>query len=294
MQRINVGFWYYLAKTLSDASRVELDTAKPSDLWAYYQADQALQQLEESKLLEITTSRAACSELRSALQTAQQSIVNSSKRTDEDASAGLERYWLGQRITTALDTLEKVLQEELKIADVYSVSQKRIYSTRLLIDKAEEALGDDARAVVSEQVRKDLREAGRCLAFELPTAAGIHAMRAAEKVLRDWYEEVTTKRAARIQWSVAIARLKEAGESEATLVALDRVRDLHRNPLAHPGEFLSLDEALEVFGAAETAINAVARQIKHAREKRFQRDGKQEPAQGFSQAAGEAASPNAP
>jgi hypothetical protein len=38
-------------------------------------------------------------------------------------------------------------------------------------------------------------------------------------------------------------------------------RDLHRNPIDHPEEFLELAEALEVFNAASVAISKMARQI---------------------------------
>lgn len=266
MQRLNVGFWYTLAKRLNEAARVNLLEAKSHDVLPYFFAGQALDELDKGAGVEITTSRGPCRELLEAVTQAQRLVLEKPSLTDEAAKKRWQNevWQTDSQLRSSLDTLEKVLQEEMKIADVYAVGQKRIYSTRLLIEKADDGLGAEARSAISEPVRKDLREAGRCLAFELPTAAGYHAMRAAEKALRDWYHEVLDKKADRVSWAKAVEDLREAGADEATLAAFDRVRELHRNPLAHPEIFLALEEALDIFGAAETAINAAGREITKA------------------------------
>lgn len=41
---------------------------------------------------------------------------------------------------------------------------------------------------------------------------------------------------------------------------LDQIRDLHRNPLAHE-VFLEMDEAVELFDTAKSAITAMARKF---------------------------------
>jgi hypothetical protein len=106
-----------------------------------------------------------------------------------------------------------------------------------------------------------LNQAGRCLAFGISTASGYHALRAVEKVLREYYESLVKKPADDIRMKQAIDELTKAGPDRKTMAALDQLRDLHRNPIDHPEEFLESAEALELFNAATVAISKMARQI---------------------------------
>lgn len=96
-------------------------------------------------------------------------------------------YLLGQ--------FETVLAAELQKQLTYVVSQISGYSMQLLVNKAEANLQEEAikSGAIPDNAKKDFREAGRCLAFELPTAAGFHTMRATESVLRKYYKLATGK-----------------------------------------------------------------------------------------------------
>lgn len=128
-------------------------------------------------------------------------------------------------------------------------------------------LPEASLGVISDNAKKDFREAGKCLAFELPTAAGFHAMRATESVLREYYGLVTGKDPAKTDWGTCIQELKNAGANKKVLQVLDQIRDLHRNPLSHPQDFLSLREALGLFDIAKSAIGAIADEIDTIRKK---------------------------
>jgi len=45
------------------------------------------------------------------------------------------------------------------------------------------------------------------------------------------------------------------------LASLQQIKDLHRNPLAHPEETLTLEEAVGLFGIVQSAINAMLKEI---------------------------------
>jgi len=161
-------------------------------------------------------------------------------------------------ITNSLREFQIVLQTELSKMDTYFISQKGIFSTSDLIERADNVLPAEIADVLLESVRSDLRQAGRCLAFDLATATGFHIMRALEGVLRDFYcpTFLGTKPKAR-NWNGYIQCLKGTGADPKILAILDQIRSLHRNPTIHPQEVLTINEAMTLFGIAQSAIVAM-------------------------------------
>ena len=93
------------------------------------------------------------------------------------------------RFNAAWTTFENALALDLGRAPLFFVAQKGIFATPLLINEADKALADEVSQVVSAPAKRDLNHAGRCLAFGMNTASGYHALRAVEKVLREYYVE---------------------------------------------------------------------------------------------------------
>ncbi len=137
----------------------------------------------------------------------------------------------------AFGTFEQALALDLGRAPIFFVTQKAIYSTPALINYAEMALTDDVRSKVSEAARRDLNQAGRCLAFGISTASGYHALRAVGKVLREYYEAKLGKSAKDVGMKQCIDELTKAGAEKKTMAALDQLRDLRRNPIDHQRNF---------------------------------------------------------
>lgn len=161
-------------------------------------------------------------------------------------------------IKNSLREFQIVLQTELSKMDTYFISQKGIYSTSDLIERADNVLPMEIANVLQGSIRSDLRQAGRCLAFDLATAAGFHIMRALEGVLRDFYcpTFLGTKPKTR-NWNGYIQCLKGTGAEPKILAILDQIRSLHRNPTIHPQEVLTINEAMTLFGIAQSAIVAM-------------------------------------
>ena len=178
---------------------------------------------------------------------------------DQDAPIAFRAYWLRKH----KEAFENVLSAELTSLDTYILTQQGIYNTADLVAQADRAFGEAVRSVISEEARKDFREGGRCLAFELPTASGFHVMRATEAVLRQYHRLVAglSQDAKSPEMAQCINELKKKGEDAKTLNILDAIRDLHRNPQMHPEIFLSMDEAMRLFDIAKSAINAMADRI---------------------------------
>jgi hypothetical protein len=160
----------------------------------------------------------------------------------------------------SIKEFEAIFEAQAPWEHTYTVEQLRGFSMPILVDRAEENFSSTAVFVAGEEVKKDIQQAGRCLAFELPTASGIHMMRAFEKVLRRFYKSITGKEPGHRDIYKLLDELKDRPDADVkTLNVLDQIRNLHRNPLAHE-VFLTMDEAVDLFDIAKSAITAMAKQ----------------------------------
>lgn len=184
----------------------------------------------------------------------------------EEASkqmARTERIWGDEErlLLKSIDEFETILKAHLPTEHTYTIEQIRGFSMPILVDSAEQNFSTTTIIRIGEEVEKDIQQAGRCLAFELPTAAGIHMMRAFEKVFRQFYKACTGKDAGTTDIYKLIKDLRDHSTADPKILnILDQIRDLHRNPLAHE-VFLEKDEAIELFDIAKSAITAMAKKL---------------------------------
>jgi hypothetical protein len=82
------------------------------------------------------------------------------------------------------------LLADLGVLHSYFVTQKGGFDTISLLAYGENLFPPELASKVRDALF-DAREAGKCLAFELPTACGFHIFRATESVLRKYYMQVT-------------------------------------------------------------------------------------------------------
>lgn len=86
-------------------------------------------------------------------------------------------------------------------------------------------------------------------------------MRATEHVRRQYHALIIGKTIDRIDWGVCVSELKKANANPKVIQVLDQIRNLHRNPLMHPQEVLSMKDAIGLFDIAKSAIGALAEEI---------------------------------
>ncbi len=217
-----------------------------------------LQWLMRDHLVPLVVSRQACASIIKAID----EIVPDEDSAENDPrwEAPVEQLKLNRVISTVRD-FETVFAAEVQSLNTYFISQHGIYSTADLIEHAELAFDDDVRSAISDGAKKDFREAGRCLAFELSTACGFHTMRATESVLRQWHRMVCKPAGRSPEWAQCVNELKSNGADTNTLGVMDQIRALHRNPVMHPEDFLTVSEAKTLFGIATSAITAMGIQI---------------------------------
>ena len=169
------------------------------------------------------------------------------------------------RFSHAVREFETVFSAELQALTAYVVSQKGIFSTPDLVERAEHILPEAVRKLLPSQAMTDLRQAGRCLAFDLPTAAGFHLLRATEAVIRAYYTVVVKRPPTPLSrnWGPYIRILRRHDADPKILAVLEHIRALYRNPIIQPDAVLSLEEVTTLFGLVQSAILAMARDMEH-------------------------------
>ena len=160
---------------------------------------------------------------------------------------------------------EAVLLAELQILATYHVTQKGAYYTPDLIDQAEMTLPESIRTKIPEDIKHEIRQSGRCLAFDNPTASGFHIIRAVEGIMHQYYLTVCKPRkSTRLEnWGAYIAELYKSSDPtvKETVAILQQIKDNDRNLIMHPERVLSSDDALTLFEIAKGAIMVMAKKL---------------------------------
>jgi hypothetical protein len=149
------------------------------------------------------------------------------------------------------------LLAELGAFDAYFVTRKGGFDTLTLLQTGEHLFPPELAAKVQEAVF-DIREACKCLAYEVPTAAGFHLFRALETVLRRYYSQVTAGAQTPGSRNIGayLNSLTQAGKGDPKVLAIiKQTADLYRNPLIHPEVILTVEEALSLVGIVRSAIS---------------------------------------
>ncbi len=168
----------------------------------------------------------------------------------------------------ALFNFQTVLLNELPQINIFFVSQKRAYDMSALIGHGETLLSKEALEYLGaskNDVIADIREAGKCLAFEISTAVGFHIYRAIESVIiKDYFPALGVKES---EWEknrglgpyIQILEVKKRDSKITTL--LRHLKDNYRNPINHPQEFWGFNDAENAIPLAVSAINMMVQDI---------------------------------
>ncbi|HUX68838.1 MAG TPA: hypothetical protein VMV31_15235 [Terriglobales bacterium] len=260
MLRIRLSFFCNLGRNLHNLSGV---VSPPIDLrivWGHlYAAQQAIEELLGTEWFSPA--------LRTASESGQKLVAALKAVTERHVDFNSEQPQMighpeAYAITSALNDFNTILNAEFSNSDTYYVSQKGAYDTSILIDRAERVFPGDLGPKVPAAVQ-EARAAGRCLAFELPSAAGFHTMRSLETVVRVYCRDIGAAVPSPDQRNlgVFINNIEaKKGANHPVVSTLRQIKDLHRNPLIHEVS-LTLDEAIAIFGIAGSAIEAMLKEI---------------------------------
>jgi hypothetical protein len=173
----------------------------------------------------------------------------------------LDGYFTGP-IRTDLDTFQIALSEELKLLPLFSVEEKGNLSIDRLVDAASDGYAPNSLALLDDFMKREINEAGRCLAFGRPTACGFHILRAVEIGLKGYV--VATMGALpkmnQRNWGEYISLMSTAGASP-DLIDFLRILKAKRNPLMHPKDTLEQEDAIGIFCICQNAIETLTAEV---------------------------------
>lgn len=255
MQRVYVHGFYTLAAALRPVRDLADEPPYKEVVWILWRAREQLEALLKNQVVPVKTCRLAGMRVIDLIT----EIVPAdyAKAVIPDGEGDRTVGWIqSYNLREEVKRFETVLAEELRLVDTYAVSQKGVYSTPDLIDEAEMLIPTSVRPRMPAQAIADLRQAGRCLAFETPTASGFHLFRAVESVVGAYYEAITgrPKPTKFRNWQVYIDHLRKAGADARVVALLQHIKDQYRNPITHPELTLSLEEVQVLLGIAVSAI----------------------------------------
>ncbi|WP_224024477.1 hypothetical protein [Arthrobacter sp. NicSoilC5] len=173
-----------------------------------------------------------------------------------------------EKLWRRAEILREALLAEASGKINYAASDKR-YTIQKLTDEFSTLMASGVFAELPEIAQVDMREAGRCIAYELPTSAAFHLMRGTEAVLRHYYCcKVRRNRIKQpLMWGPMVTHLKEKKVPAGLLDALDSIRRNYRNPTQHPDKVYDLDEAQDLLSLSLDVTNRMIRDIQVANAK---------------------------
>lgn len=157
-----------------------------------------------------------------------------------------------------ISDVRKTLDAESEGLFTFIVTEKRMDLDKLL-NNVDKLFSSGVFDKLSEIAKYDLIEAGKCVAFELPTSAAFHILRATEDTLKNFYCSVVKQnRVKDYTWGNMINSLR-GKKGLITLKTLfdnlDNIRFNFRNPTQHPESIYNIDIAQDLFGICIDVIN---------------------------------------
>jgi hypothetical protein len=115
---------------------------------------------------------------------------------------------------------------------------------------------------LDDTVKREIDEAGRCLAFSLATAAGFHILRSVEMIAKGYLFAASGRLPpiARRNWGEYVVQLDKVGAS-SEVIDLLKILKARRNPLMHPQHRLEVEEAIGLVAICQSATETLISDI---------------------------------
>jgi len=184
----------------------------------------------------------------------------------------LSRYKIGEKIkiNDAHDLAEDAehwkdhFEEDLDLSYYWEIDPKGFTNPHFLLKEPRkffEKLSNWSK--ITKLAQNDIKNACRCLCFELPTPAAFMFWRASEDTLRHYYKKKTkTLISGFIDWNKITRKLEKTGKVPQHIIdALDLIRNNYRNPVAHPDVTYAQKQTERLmhyaFGLIESMLNDI-------------------------------------
>lgn len=250
--QINIPWMIKVIESIDHLSVIQGNT-KLEDCWfMLFDAKSQLEALffESIYRTHLRASRQHADELHKAIS----NVIEHHPRSDNNIS-DLQVWDIQQKKSQ----FRLVFLSELSTLPCFLVSPKESYDISCLIYNGT-LMFPEALARKAPETEVDSKEAGKALAFELPTACGFHVFRVVESVLKRYWTEVSGgeqhPKLKTIGNYVSELEKKDFGDKRIW-EALRQLAKLHRNPLIHPEVILTVEEAIGIIGMSRSVVGAM-------------------------------------
>jgi hypothetical protein len=268
MDRADLYRVYELGGAIHGLSSVTTETALGEYFRVYIEAEKALDNLlGPNPQLKVELCVGAARELSAVITRLENTYFRDDAKKwlypkEDTKTLGYQAH----RLVSALQNFEAVFRAEMQAASTYWVPKRGTHSTRDLVDAFDRTFLPELHASLGEVALNEYRNAGRCFAFGLWTAAGYHSCRAVEAVLRPYYRKFTGKEDKEGKtWGNLIEELEsvaaEPKPNEKTIFYLRQIKDNERNPLMHVRVVLDEQDADLLLSAAKIVMVLMTREM---------------------------------
>ena len=261
MFRVDGYYLYNLGANLSALKSLTNETKSSEALLKLYIAETHLREFLYQSVFRVKTSLPKGRELLVTLENARsEAEANLHGSPSQDSEIG----WRVYTISAAVTTFEAVLAAELGFSDLFIAPKRGAFDTSDLTENGQLLFASELQAKVPAAI-PDVKQAGRCIAFDLPTAAAFHLHRANEIVLRQYYDTVTGGKPHPERPTIPkyIDAMKGYQVGNAKVFgALATLNNLHRNPVLHPEVILeSIEEAIAILGSVNAVVTYMLKEL---------------------------------
>lgn len=191
-----------------------------------------------------------------------ENYISELKDIDRSELLGSQR---ASELKDIISTLENIIFAEARTKFHYVTFDRR-YNLEYLLDFPEKLFSDGVFSSLPELSKYDFQESFKCIAYEAPTAAAFHMLRATEGLLKKLYFSfVKQKRLKMPMWGNMVNQLQKKTRnkpSSVLLEALDNIRNSYRNPTNHPEAIYTISQAEDLLGLCIDVVNKMHVSIK--------------------------------
>lgn len=270
MRRISLQTYFELAENL-ERTRDTLSTERTRAGLLYFRLDSVRGALKA--FMEDDSAFSVCK--HSASEFIKSISIVCANFESEDGNLIFEKLkedvegWQYRYLVDKLNDFRSVFLAECNDASIYLAEPILIYKISDLVDSASKRIPAEVIEIIPKGIVSEFDQAGRAMAFGLPTACGFHALRALEIMMGHYLNSFGYSGKKCVSWFDHIDAMRKLAEDESrvpnpsqkVVSMLDRMRQLDRNPLMHPEDTLDSTQSETLFSLAAITIIEMARDL---------------------------------
>jgi hypothetical protein len=154
-------------------------------------------------------------------------------------------------------------QDELDRIAMFTVTPKGSLDIHRLVAGVSSCYPKEVLEMCDAFITEEIDHAGKCLAFELPTACGFHILRAVETGMKRYVHAATgaLPKVNQRNWGEYIRVLNDTS-AHPDVIDLLRVLKTKRNPLMHPSDNLEINDAIGLLCLCQAGIETLMADIR--------------------------------